>query len=1055
MVKKYFAKNKTLNFFLFFISIYGSCFSQDSLNFNRIKDIGIYVTENINTKYPEVDFLKYRIISPTFNIFDKHQGNENDSILNIIKYFDVVNNIDNSNRYEDSLINLLYLQSQMLKAMIDNYTPLSASFISFYDFKDSVITENLLDFQNNKFILNTPTNFFPFKKDTLFAFSVLNEIIKSNNVNFILNEKCFLSNINKQSIDSIYINFDDNEGYRLITFDTPVHIVYNKDGEKLVKIRLKTKGNVYVSSCNISIQTNNAANRITSSNEEPGAGPFDISTSMLGTNVSGKYAIWYSTCNSRKVLRKPYLISVGLNPNKASGLTSNLISANNPINLSFYGNNISIPTSYEFNGGWRGTFYEAYNGNYNEYYSKDEFSSYGKSDNGNKLLDKLRDEGYDIVILTYDDGKDFTINNAALFMELIQTVNTEKFNNGYYFENVASGYSGGGVTIRLALALMESRYKQGIGPNPHTKLMVNYDGENQGVNSPIGIQHYVNYQKSPSNIIPSLNPVQIYADQINQLVMSFAHSSITGNTANEFLNYNALMLNNAPHFSQQILFNLLSNIPQNSSNGYPEFCRKISLAQGSGLGYNNRVTYTDPKLFHSNLGGSNTRTANSLPSSCGGSYTWYGPTYEKTATARVWSPINNQNLFDAEIYLNPGFTFFPKICFYTIFTGCKCMGPYTISLPISINQTHVPAPNNFKNYDNATASTLSAHLDIYKNSAYDFYNKPIMSSGPNHATAFCEPTLFAFAPTSSVLDLHDPNNGYQTGDQYLSPTNLNLMYIAPTQPEPNRRFGFPHLNYPNNHYSITPFDAIYSIGDNNGTFSDGGTKPDNQMHVDDPQDFIGKYLSDIEVAPTTLYLSNRDISQSQSNYKAEFEARERIVTGDAIYAAKNSPYYLTPDGKFEVKQQSKAILHSGVEIELLPGTEVSLGASLSAYIEPFNCSNNLRSSNHSNGNKNDFTPKYYASDKFESNEQKKAVKKADILEVYPNPNNGEFYLKYKDKSSNSTCTITDITTKVVHSQDIINNEVNKLNLTTLPNGIYILNVTSNDNSTTRKIVINK
>ena len=164
MVKKYFAKNKTLNFFLFFISIYGSCFSQDSLNFNRIKDIGIYVTENINTKYPEVDFLKYRIISPTFNIFDKHQGNENDSILNIIKYFDVVNNIDNSNRYVDSLINLLYLQSQMLKAMIDNYTPLSASFISFYDFKDSVITENLLDFQNNKFILNTPTNFFPFKK---------------------------------------------------------------------------------------------------------------------------------------------------------------------------------------------------------------------------------------------------------------------------------------------------------------------------------------------------------------------------------------------------------------------------------------------------------------------------------------------------------------------------------------------------------------------------------------------------------------------------------------------------------------------------------------------------------------------------------------------------------------------------------------------------------------------------------------------------------------------------------------------------------------------------
>jgi hypothetical protein len=41
-----------------------------------------------------------------------------------------------------------------------------------------------------------------------------------------------------------------------------------------------------------------------------------------------------------------------------------------------------------------------------------------------------------------------------------------------------------------------------------------------------------------------------------------------------------------------------------------------------------------------------------------------------------------------------------------------------------------------------------------------------------------------------------------------------------------------------------------NFGDNNGTFSNGDFRPNNQFHVEDPQQFIGDFFARIEVAPS-------------------------------------------------------------------------------------------------------------------------------------------------------------------------------------------------------------
>ncbi len=1031
--------------------------ASDTLKFNGYKDFANYTTSTFKQKYPSLTFLKYRLITPQYNIFDFYRGGASDSVCNVLKYLSMVNDLDIANFQDDSKINLKYLEDYLFENLRKGVEPISFSLLEYSSYKDSTIALGYVSFQNNKFIDNSPSNYFPFKKDTLFAASVLNQVINHNQINFLLNDSLLLSNINTNDVDSILIDFDDGGGFRPISLGHSKTVTYTTRGNKIITTKIKIGTKEFISKCSIDIEPEEGNNKSVESVQYPDEGPVKIETSILGTYVSGHYAIWYSHCNPEKKIRKPFIVSVGYNPSNSKQLVPGLINSSDYFSINFLGIHISIPTSYQWNGEWRGTFYETYNGVYNKRFAKNDYDKYGATDNGNELLDRVRDEGYDVIILMYDKGDDATINNAALYMQLVNEINEKKIQNGYYFENVACGFSGGAITTRMALALMESRYKQGIGKNPHTKMWISFEGEHQGANIPLGFQYFAKFQSESSNIIPSSSQLQVQADQINQLAAYLAKGAFDTKTANEIMAFNSSAAGNGPHGDRIALLNTFSSIPLNSTNGYPEFCRRIGISQGSGIG--TMVTYTSSIALDSYLG---TNLSSIQTNLCGNSYTWVGPKAEKQTTARWWSQNNNQNIFDAKITVDASATIAPPTCIWTPWSGCVCTDPFTLNLPISLKESHVAKPSNPPNYDDSPASLLSAHIELYEYSAYSFYNNSLLLQ----AHSDYDHNLNSFTPVSSALDLHDPSTGLSVST-FTSPFSLNLMYKKPTNltdpQEPNLRYGFPYISYPNNHYKVTPFDAIFAIGINNGFYFDGTPKPDNQFHVEAPQKFIGDYLARVEVAPEDLFLSNRNIGttptgfvQSSSNdpYIAEFEARDKIFVGNGIYSLNGNQDYLTPDGDFNVDNYSHAIIHAGDAIELLPGTNVDLGAELEAYIESYDCANLLKRPSTTNNSDNESN--IYSQITGINVEDKNSTNSRILSKVtiYPNPNNGLLTIENNSGENNSILRITDLTGKTVYSTNT-KNTVTEINLSQLENGIYIVEINTNNTIEHSKIILSK
>jgi hypothetical protein len=1066
-----------LAFASFFIFRVGAT---DTLKFDRIKDIGGYVTSVYKEKYAELTFFKHRLISPTLNIYDTYQGRESDSILNFTSYLGFVNDLDLSNFNDDSIINVDYIENRAIEYGEQNTIPISLTVVEYHLFKDSTIALNYIDFQNNQFVDNSPSNYFPFRKDTLFAACALNQIFDNNNLNFILTDSLLLTNLNGFPFDSLLIDFDDGNGYKTFNKGQMINVNYTGNGLKIIRLKKIVGNRCFYAKFKIEIKAPLEERTLICDVFEnlntlpPDLGPVGISTTKLGTFVNGKYAVWYSNCNVEKKIRRPFIISAGYNQGNGKQLTAGLISTNY-YSFDLAGQTIEIPTAYMWNGEWRGTYYETYNGVFNKRFAPYEYSQYCSTDDGNKFLDRLRDEGYDIIILSYKNGKDKTYNNAALLMELIEKINLEKNDNGYYFENVICGFSAGGLTVRLALALMESRYKQGIGTNPHTKLYVNFDGENQGGCIPLGLQHLIKFQKDPFYTIPSLNALNLQADIINKFVAKLAFNAGDTPLAREFIPYNANVNGNLAHPDRALLLSTFNNIPLNNSNGYPDFCRKVSVSQGSSSGTN--INHTGSTIFDSKLGRDLSGTGISQPSTCGGNYPWVAPKCEKRTTARYWGANNNQNIFDGTVTLDASFTFAPMICVNINLPtwmggGCHCVGPYTVYAPIQIKDKHIPKPNNLStNYDDAPASTSTPHIELYNTSAYPSYNNLFAGQG----FANYDPLLQSFCPTASVLDLHDPNNNYQTGNNFLSPVSLGLMNINDANnslhPHPYLRYGFPYLAHPNDHYQITPFDGVYAIGTDNGNFENGSAKPSNQMHVENPQTFIGDYLTRVEVAPENLYLSNRDlgitpsgyIQSSASNpYKAEFEARDKIfvgktgMNGENIYSINSNDDFLTPNEEFKVTRGAFAKIHAGDEIDLMPGTTIESGSEAEIFIQPFNCANNLRimtvgSGNNDDNNSNSSIQEHSYGKNLPDNHLQSNDGK---ISSYPNPNKGNFVIENKSSESNVTIEVLDLTGKLIYTIKT-SNTLTEINVNNIENGIYIIHLYNDNTNSHSKIIISK
>jgi hypothetical protein len=358
--------------------------------------------------------------------------------------------------------------------------------------------------------------------------SVLSDKVElGQEVNFIIPDELIVGN-RTDKINSIAIDFDDGNGFRDIKPSDVIKIVYDKEGEKVIKVSASSmQGQNYESSSTILIKNLNNQDfgkygQVLEQYRKIPIESFIPYTSSDGFTFNGRAELTYLLRNGVS-LQNPILIVNGFDPEDK--LDDQRL-------FSFYLNNDSVE-----------------GGKY-------------------KFADKLYDLGYDIVIMNFQQWwsdhmnkmihVDYIQRNAMVVIAAINTLNQQLTNNNSNNELVVVGASMGGLATRYALTYMEYH-----NMNHKTKLWVSFDSPHIGANIPIGIQHFIRH----------------FADNIgNQTAVGTKEKSLDNPAARQMLldYYSVSSQYPSPHALRAALVNDLQFL-----GGFPQQTRNIAIANGS------------------------------------------------------------------------------------------------------------------------------------------------------------------------------------------------------------------------------------------------------------------------------------------------------------------------------------------------------------------------------------------------------------------------------------------------------------------------------------------
>lgn len=110
--------------------------------------------------------------------------------------------------------------------------------------------------------------------------------------------------------------------------------------------------------------------------------------------------------------------------------------------------------------------------------------------NQENLIETLRADGYDAVVLNFVDATDYLQRNSFVLVELLQQIQGLA---GPQTSVALAGASMGGLVSRYALAYMETN-----GPPHLVRTFLSFDVPHLGANIPLGIQYWVNFFSTQS-----------------------------------------------------------------------------------------------------------------------------------------------------------------------------------------------------------------------------------------------------------------------------------------------------------------------------------------------------------------------------------------------------------------------------------------------------------------------------------------------------------------------------------------------------------------------------
>lgn len=241
--------------------------------------------------------------------------------------------------------------------------------------------------------------------------------------------------------------------------------------------------------------------------------------------ASGSYSIYYATGNNSGTIRRPIIIVEGFDPLDQYSTDDVITLLNgNPQNAN---DNVAI---------------------------------------------SLRAQGYDLIVLDYNDGGQLIQRNAFLLVKLIQHINAVKTTP---CPIILAGFSMGGIVARYALNYMESQSSQNPAFVHNVGLYFSFDAPQKGANIPLGMQDLINW----------LDGTVIYTQSAD--IRGLARS-IHSYAAQQMLIYHTdnVVVGSSPAVNSRFtgFYQQMKNLV--GGDGYPRYCKKIaaSLGNWTGLG---------------------------------------------------------------------------------------------------------------------------------------------------------------------------------------------------------------------------------------------------------------------------------------------------------------------------------------------------------------------------------------------------------------------------------------------------------------------------------------
>ena len=174
--------------------------------------------------------------------------------------------------------------------------------------------------------------------------------------------------------------------------------------------------------------------------------------------------------------------------------------------------------------------------------------------NQENLIESLRNDGYDAVVLNFTDATDHMQRNAYVLVELVQQVLSRI---PAHHDIAVVGASMGGLVARYALAYMEQE-----GIDHRTRLFISFDSPQRGANIPLGVQYWVEFFSEDS------------------AEAAFLRDQLNSHAARQMLVYHFTVPPGSTGESDPLMDAFNADLAAVGS--YPEIPRNVAIANGSG-----------------------------------------------------------------------------------------------------------------------------------------------------------------------------------------------------------------------------------------------------------------------------------------------------------------------------------------------------------------------------------------------------------------------------------------------------------------------------------------